>query len=81
VGNALSLPFEDDSFDAVCTSPTYGNRLAENHDAYDPQARRSYKHDQRDPDWEVLSVRFLRSLCLKGARGNLHFCSSRKTLG
>lgn len=29
VGNALALPFASQSFDAICTSPTYGNRMAD----------------------------------------------------
>jgi tRNA G10 N-methylase Trm11 len=29
IGNALYLPFKDNSFDAICTSPTYGNRMAD----------------------------------------------------
>jgi len=29
LGNALSLPWSDGHFDAVCTSPTYGNRMAD----------------------------------------------------
>lgn len=33
VGDALRLPFADDSFDAIATSPTYGNRMADSHDA------------------------------------------------
>ena len=45
VGNALSLKFEDGSFDAVVTSPTYGNRLADHHNARDGSVRRSYTHD------------------------------------
>jgi SAM-dependent methyltransferase len=44
-GSALELPFPDASFDAVVTSPTYGNRLADHHDAADPERRRSYTHD------------------------------------
>jgi len=32
-------------FDAVCTSPAYGNRLADHHNASDPERRRSYTHD------------------------------------
>lgn len=45
VGNALSLKFGDGSFDAVVTSPTYGNRLADHHNARDGSIRRSYTHD------------------------------------
>jgi DNA modification methylase len=32
-------------FDAVVTSPCYGNRLADHHNASDPESRRSYTHD------------------------------------
>lgn len=49
VGNALGLDFDDESFDAVCTSPTYGNRNADHHEAYDPKTRRSYRHDLGRP--------------------------------
>lgn len=45
VGSALDLPFEDSEFDAIVTSPTYGNRLADSHNASDPESRRSYTHD------------------------------------
>jgi SAM-dependent methyltransferase len=44
-GNALHLPFGDNEFDAVVTSPTYGNRLADSHNAQDGSYRRSYTHD------------------------------------
>lgn len=44
-GDALDLPFSSSSFDAVVTSPTYGNRLADSHNASDPERRRSYTHD------------------------------------
>jgi ubiquinone/menaquinone biosynthesis C-methylase UbiE len=43
-GSALELPFPDESFDAIVTSPTYGNRLADHHDARDGSYRRSYRH-------------------------------------
>jgi len=36
VGNALSLPFGDQTFDASITSCTYGNRMADHHQAKDP---------------------------------------------
>lgn len=45
VGNALALEFADGVFDAVVTSPTYGNRLADSHNAKDGSVRRSYTHD------------------------------------
>lgn len=43
-GNALSIPFDDDTFDAIATSPAYGNRMADNHDAKDAGSRNTYKH-------------------------------------
>jgi hypothetical protein len=44
VGNALKLPFPDRTFDAVCTSPTYGNRMADHHNAKDDSRRNTYRH-------------------------------------
>jgi hypothetical protein len=41
----LRPAFADDEFDAIVTSPTYGNRLADKHNASDPERRRSYTHD------------------------------------
>lgn len=35
VGDALHLPLADDSIDVLATSPCYGNRLADQHDARD----------------------------------------------
>lgn len=49
LGNALALPFPDREFDAICTSPTYGNRLADHHKARDPESRSSYTHDLGRP--------------------------------
>tara|TARA_Y100001954_G_C15754373_1_gene575473 strand:+ start:641 stop:1330 length:690 start_codon:yes stop_codon:yes gene_type:complete len=45
IGNALDLPWRKNHFDGVCTSPTYGNRLADHHNAKDGSVRHSYKHD------------------------------------
>ena len=45
VGNALALGFGAESIDAVVTSPCYGNRLADHHEARDGSTRRSYTHD------------------------------------
>ena len=44
VGDALHLPFADASFDAIVTSPTYGNRMADHHNAKDGSRRNTYKH-------------------------------------
>jgi DNA modification methylase len=44
VGDALKMPFKDQSFDAVVTSPTYGNRMADHHNAKDGSRRNTYKH-------------------------------------
>lgn len=49
VGDATDLTFADDEFDAIVTSPTYGNRLADSHNASDPERRRSYTHDLGRP--------------------------------
>lgn len=44
-GDATDLPFDDNQFWAVVTSPCYGNRLADSYNSADPEARRSYHHD------------------------------------
>lgn len=44
LGNALALPWADDTFDAVCTSPTYSNRMADSHTARDSSRRNTYTH-------------------------------------
>jgi SAM-dependent methyltransferase len=42
VGDALKTGFRKGTFDAVATSPTYGNRLADSYEASDPDRRHSY---------------------------------------
>lgn len=43
-GDALDLPLDDHSVDAIATSPTYGNRMADHHNANDDSTRLTYKH-------------------------------------
>jgi hypothetical protein len=45
IGDATDLDFDDRTFGAIVTSPAYGNRLADSHNASDPETRRSYTHD------------------------------------
>jgi len=42
--DSTSLPFTDGSFDVICTSPTYGNRMADHHNAKDGSKRNTYTH-------------------------------------
>lgn len=44
LGSALALDFTDGSVDAIVTSPTYGNRMADHHDARDTSKRNTYRH-------------------------------------
>ncbi len=45
IGDAANMAWaESNSFDAICTSPTYGNRMADHHNAKDGSKRVTYKH-------------------------------------
>ncbi len=44
VGDALHLPFAANTFDYIVTSPTYGNRMADHHEARDDSKRNTYRH-------------------------------------
>lgn len=44
VGDATYLPFADGTFASGVTSPTYGNRMADHHDARDGSRRHTYRH-------------------------------------
>lgn len=44
IGDATKIPFRNESFDAICTSPTYGNRMADCHEAKDNSERNTYTH-------------------------------------
>lgn len=47
-GNALALEYPAEYFDAICTSPTYGNRMADHHNAKDGSYRHTYTHNLRN---------------------------------
>lgn len=44
IADASTLPFQGESFDATITSPAYGNRMADHHNAKDDSRRMTYKH-------------------------------------
>ena len=44
VGDAEFLPYKDNFFESICTSPTYGNRMADHFDSRDKSKRITYRH-------------------------------------
>lgn len=46
-GSALSLPWHQPQFNGIITSPTFGNRMADCHDARDDSVRITYRHKLR----------------------------------
>lgn len=42
VGDALALPWRRDSFDVICVSPVYGNRMSDSFNAQDTSKRIGY---------------------------------------
>ena len=42
--DAEFLDYPESHFDAICTSPTYGNRMADHHNAKDRSKRNTYTH-------------------------------------
>lgn len=43
-GDATALPFAAETFDVIATSPCYGNRMADHHNARDDSKRHTYRH-------------------------------------
>ena len=43
-GDSRQMHYPDAMFDAICTSPTYGNRMADHHEARDTSPRHTYRH-------------------------------------
>lgn len=43
-GDVFAHPFMPNTFDAIVTSPTYGNRMADHHNAKDGSKRITYRH-------------------------------------
>lgn len=43
-GDALALPWPDGTFDGICVSPVYGNRMSDHHGAGDDSRRMTYRH-------------------------------------
>lgn len=74
IGDATRLPFDNRMFDAVITSPTYGNRMADHHDAQDGSKRITYRHSGRHPSrWSAAVLERIRTVwrdetCSRGHR-------------
>lgn len=49
VGDATDLPFPHDWFDSVVTSPVFGNRMSDHHNAKDASKRNTYTHVLGEP--------------------------------
>lgn len=49
VHNATAMPFPGGSIGAIVTSPTYGNRMADHHEARDTSHRNTYRHQLGRP--------------------------------
>jgi tRNA G10 N-methylase Trm11 len=43
-GDSRNMVYNHHYFDAICTSPTYGNRMADHHEARDASPRHTYRH-------------------------------------
>lgn len=44
IGDAEFLPYKSNYFEAICTSPTYGNRMADHYESRDGSKRITYRH-------------------------------------
>lgn len=49
LGDATQLAFRSGSFPGACTSPTFGNRMADHHNATDDSRRNTYTHSIGHP--------------------------------